>query len=603
MDRFEEVKLRIKEQVDLVDLVGDYVVLKPRGRYAMGLCPFHQEKTPSFAVYSDSQHFRCFGCGKAGDVFSFLMEREGLSFRESMERLADKAGVSLDGVFSKGRGTSSRDPGFAHLRKVNDWFRHILQTAEGEAGRAYLEERGLSDAIEGFGLGFHPRGGGLARFAEAQKIPRGVLQKAGLLGDDDYERFAGRLMFPILDDRGRTVGFGGRVLGASGERAKYLNSPESPLFNKRRLLFGLRQAKQAGVRQLVVMEGYTDVIAAHLAGFQGAVATLGTALTADHARLLERFATGGVVLLFDGDTAGHQAAERAFRELANTRLKVHIAVLEPGSDPADLVAARPGRDAEEVAQGRDRLSEILAGGEEALTVWFRLLRKRLDLTLDVGIAQATEECAQVLRNVEDPVRREAMQDRMAQHLGVSLAAFRKSLSLKPQRKVAQAAAEAGAEDEAWAGMEVQARPRPRRASPMEATEQDLLACLIAEPGLLAELGDLVPDTPLHKDLLSLLQEGRERGNSTKPKMLGYLFMRCAEHPELSQLLGACEGRSQHIKSPPDTLSRIRQDLGVHSRRQEAQNIRYRLQEARANGDQALVEELTKAYVESLRSQG
>ncbi|MCA8957755.1 MAG: DNA primase, partial [Planctomycetes bacterium] len=228
MDRFEEAVMAVKERADLLRVVEESVQLRSRGSYHVGLCPFHREKTPSFTVRSDRQFFKCYGCGKAGDVFAFLMLRDGLTFRAVLELLAERHGVGLEGVFARRGGSAGgprQDVG-AVLARVRDWFAQMLQTAQGDAARAYLAERGLDGATDSFGLGFHPEGRALGAFVARQKLPREVLEQAGLLGADGYERFAGRLMFPIHDDRGRVVGFGGRVLVPT-ERAKYLNSPES----------------------------------------------------------------------------------------------------------------------------------------------------------------------------------------------------------------------------------------------------------------------------------------------------------------------------------------------------------------------------------------
>ena len=202
MDRFEEVKTRIKDGVDLVAMVEEYVPLRTRGRYHVGLCPFHQEKTPSFTVYSDTQHFKCYGCGEAGDVFSFLMKRDGLSFRETLELLADRLGISIEGVFGRGKGdqgSRSRTDVHGALARVSEWFAAELQGAAGATARGYLADRGLDAAVSGFRLGFHPTGGRLRAFVESEQLPRRALEQAGLLGTDGYERFAGRLMFPIED--------------------------------------------------------------------------------------------------------------------------------------------------------------------------------------------------------------------------------------------------------------------------------------------------------------------------------------------------------------------------------------------------------------------
>lgn len=436
MDRFEEAKAKIKDAIDLVSLVERYLPLKRAGRNMVGLCPFHAEKSPSFTVSAATQHYKCFGCGKAGDVFSFLMEREGLDFRTAFENLAERAGVPIEGVLkgrAAGEGRNARTVVAQTLGAVNAFFQASLQSAAGDAARAYLETRGLLVAAEAFGLGFHPSPGELARFVRSRKLPLDVLQAAGLFGRDGVrEPFAGRVTFPIVDEGGRIVGFGARVL-AAGQEPKYLNSPESPYFNKRRLLFGLRQAKEAGVRRLIVVEGYTDVIACHLAGFHGAVATLGTSLTADHARLLLRWATDGAVLLFDGDRAGRQAAERALRELSNVELTVKIAFLPEGSDPADMLQLGAGTPV--ASEARQRMESLLAMAEDQVVSWFRLLRLRYDLHDVDGAAKAANECAALLSTVENPVRRDAMVRRMAPWFGGDESALRRLI--KPRGAAAE----------------------------------------------------------------------------------------------------------------------------------------------------------------------
>ncbi|MEE2886744.1 MAG: DNA primase [Planctomycetota bacterium] len=637
MDRFEEVREQVRDRADLVALVEEYVHLKAHGRYHMGLCPFHQEKTPSFAVYTDKQYFHCYGCGKAGDVFSFLMERDGVGFREALETLADRYGISTEGAFG-GRGQQGpREDVYGTLSKVRDWFRYVLQTAEGAGAREYLEHRGMSAAIESFGLGFHPSGGRLRAYVEEQKLSRQVLEQAGLLGGDGYERFAGRLMFPIEDERGRVVGFGGRILVTGEEKAKYLNSPESPFFTKRKLLFGLRKAKQANDRKLVVMEGYTDVIAAHLAGLTGAVASLGTALTTDHARLLSRFATDGVVLLFDGDRAGRLAADRAFRELVHTQLPVRIALLDEGTDPADLVSELPDRSPEEVNAGRDRLREILASAEDSLTVWFRLQRLRFDLTLDVNVERVTGECARILATVADPVRREALGRRMAQHLGVGEAVFLRTVSKirprgRPERQQAPGrassrvdrAAAGGPEEAALEATEggesqdfeidadtweqaapgaVTRPPRPLPTGAVADAELDLLACVLSAPELLKKLETLDVTLPQVREVLEFARSGLSEGSSDKDQIVRYLFMRCVERPELSQLVARCLDRAEHFKDPLDTFSQLQMDQLAFATKAKAQRIRYELQQARAQGDTARVNQLTQEYLQQLRSRG
>lgn len=608
MDRSEEIKLRIKEATDLVALIESYLPLKPRGRDLIALCPFHAERSPSFTVSRAGQFFHCFGCGKSGDVFTWLQEREGLTFPEAVEVLADRAGIPLEGAFSRGRQKTNKGPDpYAVLAEVAGFFQRCLGSDEGVLARAYLDSRGLQAAIVPWCLGVHPRAGALAKFVADKKLPREVLEQAGLL-KGGREPYAHRLMFPIEDERGRVVGFGARLVpGAPGSEAdgdyhppKYLNSPESPWFNKRRVLFGLHKAKQSGARQLVVMEGYTDVIACHLAGFTGAVASLGTAFTHDHARTVERYATSGLVLMFDADRAGRQAAERAQRELVNSRLQVRIALVgdEGGGakDPADILTERPGDDAETLALRREGFRELLEHADDALAVWFRLLRQRLDLSQAVNVEAAARECAAILAACEEPVRQAAMTEAMARHLALPVQALERLL-----QKVARRAAReepSGEPGESGEGRVV-APPRSLAAK----ADIEVAACIVADPGQLAAF-DLQGEGPfevegLH-ELLEFAFEGVARGRTGRDDLLKYLFARVAELPPLQRLLGEVAARAQTISTPGPVLVGLLQGRRRLSGEPRRRALRQQLQAALAAGDQAAAADLQLQWIESMR---
>ncbi|MCB9885059.1 MAG: DNA primase [Planctomycetes bacterium] len=617
MDRFEDAKLRIKEATDLVALIESYLPLKARGRDLIALCPFHAERSPSFTVSRSGQFFYCFGCGKTGDVFSWLQEREGLSFREAMEVLADRAGISLEGVFSSGQKTRKGPDPYAVLGEVAGFFQRCLGSDEGVLAREYLERRGLDAAIVPWRLGVHPRPGALQRFVADKKLPREILEQAGLFknGRDPY---AHRLMFPIEDERGRTVAFGARIVpGAPGSDAegdrkppKYLNSPESPWFNKRRVLFGLSRAKQAGARKLVVMEGYTDVIACHLAGFTGAVASLGTSFTRDHARTVERYATEGVVLMFDGDRAGRQAAERALRELVNSRLAVRIAIVGDGDaaakDPADLVAERPGDDPETVAVRREGFRELLDHAEDDLTVWFRLLRQRLDLSQAVNVEAAARECADILALCEEPVRRAAMTEAMARHLALPPQALERLLQKIGRRAARPATDEPGIDDGGPPEGEADGDGGDRRAAPRSLTakaEVEIGACIVADPGLLADF-DVEAAEPFEveglRELLDLAFEGVARGRTSRGDLLKFLFARVAEQPVLRRLLGEIATRAETISTPGPVLVGHLEGRRRLSEEPRRRVLRQQLQAALAAGDQVAAAELQRQWLESKR---
>ena len=599
MDRFEEAKQRIKDGVDLVDLVQADVPLQRRGRLQVGLCPFHAEKSPSFTVYADTQHYKCYGCGVSGDVFTFLMEREGLSFREAMEILAERVGVSLEGVFGKGgRRDARREAAHESLARVRDWFETVLYEDEGAPAREYLERRGLLELAEEFGLGAHPSAPGrLVELARRHDLPKDVLGQAGLLTRDGREPMRGRVMFPITDERGRVVGFGGRVLPDPNippdqdERPKYRNSPESPFFNKRRLLYGLRQVKRAGDRRVIVVEGYTDVIALHRAGFTGAVATLGTALTRDHSRLLERYATDGVVLLFDGDRAGRRAADRAFRELVHTALPVRIALLPEGVDPADLVAVEPSRSADERDAGRRDLELLLERADDALTTWFRLWRSAVDLTADANVQRVATECGRILAEVENRARRESLRRAMATHLGLSEAAI-PIPDRAPRRR----------DDDGEPVPAAPPRPRPVASDKGAEADLDLLACVLRDSALVGAVDELPGEFPawLGK-FLGWVRAAVDGGQATSYEALvKVLFGRVGEEPELRRYLDETVERARRVRDPRVTFEQLRHGREVFFAKQEAARLKRQVQQALADGDAAAADALTRQLTELLR---
>ncbi len=614
MDRFEEAKLRVKESTDLVALIEQYQPLRPRGRTLVALCPFHPENSPSFTVFRETQHFHCFGCGKSGDVFTWLIERDGLSFREAMETLAERAGISLEGVFQRGgseqQGRKARTA-YEALAQVADFFHRALLTPEGQLARDYLDGRSLSDAIVPWGLGYHPAGANgpgraLQEFAREQKLPLDVLEQAGLLRNG-REIYAGRLMFPIVDERGRTVAFGGRLVpGAPGSEQrpgsdykppKYLNSPESPFFSKRRVLYGLRAAKQAGERRLVVMEGYTDVIACHMSGFPGAVAALGTAFTAEHARIVERYADQGVVLMFDGDRAGKQAAERAHRELINSRLSVRVAMVTDGSedakDPADVVLARPGEDEELVGERRARFADTIDGAEDAMTVWFRLMRQRLDLSQSVNVEKAARECAQLLEQVEQPVRQAALTDEMARHLSVPAPALKRLLRERPR---ARPAVEPDLDEQVLPDLP----DAPSQPTKMELAEAQLLACVLRQPDLLVEidLDDL--GVPAISRLLEWAAEGQAIGRTAGPDLFRYLMSRSSDEPAMHSMLALAHSRSEKMKEPKEVLLGVLEGRRRVSSQSRLRQLREQLAAAMRAGDKQTAQDLQAQVLELMR---
>lgn len=329
---------QILAATDIVDVVGAYVPLRERGANHVGLCPFHQEKTPSFSVHRERQIFKCFGCGKAGTAITFLQERENLSFREAIQILADRAGIQIpedrDRRNSKSPDVDRHAVMTLAARQYVSWLEASPTALE------YIEKRGLTrDQVRSFGLGYAPDSwSALTEFLK-KTTPMEVAEELGLIaprkadqGKGYYDRFRNRLMFPILNTISKVIAFGGRALG--DDRAKYLNSPETSLFSKSRTLYLLDRARTTAKQEgsIIVVEGYMDTISLHVAGFGNAVATLGTAITAEHVRIL-RQCTEGVVLMYDGDSAGLEAARKGVGAFLAAGHPVDVVLLPEGEDP------------------------------------------------------------------------------------------------------------------------------------------------------------------------------------------------------------------------------------------------------------------------------
>ncbi len=333
----------VKDRIDLVDLISSYVELKASGINHKGLCPFHQEKTASFMVNPERQIWRCFGCGEGGDAFSFLQKIESLTFPEALRILAEKAGVKLINRRTAGGGAKTDDR--TELLDINQlasrFFRAALDSPTGQKARDYLSSRGLDRAtIDRFQIGFAPRGNLGSRALIKKGLLESKLVLAGLVSRTGADRFQNRIIFPIKNAFGQIVGFTGRSLFENDPGPKYLNSPESPIFKKSRLLYGLFEGREATrkTRRIVLVEGQTDLLLSHQIGLKEAVATSGTALTGDHVRLLKRFADE-VVLAFDNDDAGRKATRGALMLLLRAGLPTRLVSMPDGRDPADLISA------------------------------------------------------------------------------------------------------------------------------------------------------------------------------------------------------------------------------------------------------------------------
>ncbi|PKL02878.1 MAG: DNA primase [Synergistetes bacterium HGW-Synergistetes-2] len=341
--RSDDVR-RVKDRLDIVEVIGDYVRLKKAGNNFLGLCPFHDEKTPSFNVSPSRQTFHCFGCGQGGDVFSFIMEKENLSFREALEILAERAGVQLS---SEGARTVRERSLFDIMERACSHFRSLLEKPEGEHAAAYLARRNLQrDAWRTFELGWaSPSWDALWKALSNEGVSFREAFDAGLVlegRNGPYDRFRGRIIFPVRDISGRLLAFGGRLL--DGEGAKYINSPEGVLYSKRRSLYLLNRAKEAARSKdrLILVEGYMDAIRLHLNGFEETAASLGTSLTEEQALLIRRL-TDRCFICYDSDIAGQEASIRGMYVLQKAGLDVRVVDIPEGKDPDDLLSLPDGK--------------------------------------------------------------------------------------------------------------------------------------------------------------------------------------------------------------------------------------------------------------------
>jgi len=399
----DETIADVLRRTDIVQVIGGYLPLKAAGRTFKALCPFHTEKTPSFVVNPERQIFHCFGCGEGGDAIAFLVKHERLTFLEAVRYLAQQAGVTLPAS-----GRSDPDQGQGRLalleihREALAHFRDNLHGAEGAAAREYLAGRGLDPAlVDRFQFGYAlARWDGLLRALKKRGHPERLIESAGLIvprqgGSGHYDRFRHRLMLPIWDVAGHVIGFGGRALEA--QEVKYLNSPETPLYRKGTHLYGLNLATRA-IRErnmAIVVEGYFDALMLHAHGFEYAVATLGTALTTEQARLLGRY-TSRVTLLFDPDAAGIGAARRNLEHLINVDLDWRVVVLPGGLDPDAFVRAN----------GAAAFAAALETAQDLVTFFLDQRVSGLDMADPVQRARAADALVEVLAGIDNPIRRE-----------------------------------------------------------------------------------------------------------------------------------------------------------------------------------------------------
>lgn len=413
----EEIRLRS----DIVDVISGYVSLRKKGSSHWGLCPFHNEKSPSFSVNGDRQMFHCFGCGAGGNVYTFVMNYENYSFPEAVKLLADRAGIRLPEP-DESAGARERQGRRARLLEVNKaaakFFYYQLRSPRGEIGQRYLKKRGLTEeTMQQFGLGYAGKSGAdLVQYLRGRGFEDDLIKEAGLANySEKYglnSQFWNRVMFPIQDINSRVIGFGGRVMG-DGE-PKYLNSPETPVFDKRRNLYGLNYARRARSGNMILCEGYMDVIAMHQAGFTQAVASLGTAFTSEQALLLRRY-TDNVLLAYDSDGAGVKAALRCIGILREAGLSGRIIDMRPYKDPDEFMKAL----------GKEAFEERIGKAENSFFFETRILEEQFDMEDPEQKTKFHREIAKKLCSFSEEVERENYLKAAAEKYYISVDSLRK----------------------------------------------------------------------------------------------------------------------------------------------------------------------------------
>jgi DNA primase len=507
---------RVKQQADIVRVVGEYVRLKKSGQNFTGLCPFHSEKTPSFAVHPVKQIYHCFGCGVGGDVFSFVMEMDKITFPEAVRAVAEKCGIAVPAPRERSPGERRENQLRSALVEIHKeaaafFVQQLNGTPEGRAAKAYLLDRGLdSEAVARFGIGFAPSGGEALLRALKPKYPEKALEPSGLFSRDQngrlFDRFRRRVMFPIANESGKIVAFGGRALG--DDLPKYLNSPETPIYTKSNILYHLDRAKDA-LRQrdfAVLVEGYMDAIAVARAGVSNVVASCGTSLTEPQVKLLNRF-TRRIIVNYDPDTAGQAATERSLAILLERGAEVRVLALPGGKDPDNFIRS----------EGPAAYTKLLSEAPPYVDYLISRARK-MDMSTAEGKLRAVNSLLPYVQRIPDRILRSEWATRIAQQLRIEEPVLRESMR--------KAASERRSE--------VKARPElvGRVGKP---AERRLVQMLIEGEEFRAQLAEEIRTGELHRGLES-------------ERILAVLIEACASgvRPDAAALALALDERDRRL---------------------------------------------------------
>lgn len=490
-DLIEEVRSRS----NIVDVVSQYVKLQRKGSSYFGLCPFHNEKSPSFSVSPGKQMYYCFGCGAGGNVFTFLMQYENFSFQEAMQSLAERSGIKLPEVeYSKeARAEADRKAVLLEInKKAAKYYYCQLRSPQGSQGFHYLKGRGLSDEImQKFGLGYADKyNNSLYQYLKKEGYSDDLLKDSGLFIYDERrgvtDKFWNRVMYPIMDVNSKVVGFGGRVMGDA--KPKYLNSPETKIFDKSRNLYGLNIARSSRKKNLIICEGYMDVISMHQAGFNNAVASLGTALTSQQASLLKRY-TDDVLIIYDMDEAGVRAALRAIPMLRTAGLRTKVVDLRPHKDPDEFIQAL----------GTQAFEERLEKAENSFLFEIRILYGQFDMSDPQGKTDFFHKTTEKLMRFEDEIERNSYVESISRIYGIAQETLQQQI-----RKLAMKGTAAYQQPE-----EVKAqKPKKEKVSGADKAQKLMLTWISNYPGIMTGLERYLEpahfSNPLYKEVAEML---------------------------------------------------------------------------------------------------
>ncbi len=499
----------VRNASDIVDVVSVHVPLKKRGKNYVGRCPFHQEKTPSFSVSPDKQMFYCFGCGKGGNVFTFVMEHDKVSFLEAVRTLADRAGIALpeEGAEDRAQATENEELYAACRVTAAHYVENLLRTVEGKLALEYFRHRGFSDdTIRRFGLGYAMNGwDDVAKFAEREKIDTGVMEKAGLIlrredGSGYYDRFRGRAMFPIFSPTGRVIAFGARKMREDDPLGKYINSPETPIYNKSRNLYGLFQAREAlrAKEYAILVEGYADLISVYQAGIENIVASSGTALTEEQILLIGRY-TKTITLVYDADSAGSKATIRGVDLVIENGLDVKVAELPAGEDPDSFVRK----------QGRDAFQKLLDGAVSFLDFKASLFQAQGLLATPEGKTRAVRSIVETIAKMKDELKRTFFVKTLAEKYDIYESVIFRELEKILGQQSTRARYEERREHEGSSAPDGAPAPQRDAAAPLPPAERDLLK-VILERGdplvsfIFSHIGPEAFSHPLARQLVDLV---------------------------------------------------------------------------------------------------